>query len=164
VEREKLLNMVAPCSMLCYTCMGCKDGAIATCAKKLYNYNKGVCEFRGQHMSEDERKEWHSFFNQFQETLYNFSLSECPGCRNFPADVNPFGGCIIHKCTLEHGVDFCADCSDFPCDKPKDFFDEKLLQVWENGNRRIQEIGAEAYFEEKKDTSHYSHYVESEKE
>ncbi|MFR1477820.1 MAG: DUF3795 domain-containing protein [Hydrogeniiclostridium mannosilyticum] len=71
-------------------------------------------------------KEWHTFFNQFQETLYTFSVSGCPGCRNFPEACNPFGNCTIHKCTIEHGVDFCADCSEFPCTKPKDVFDEKL--------------------------------------
>jgi len=38
MEREKLLQCVAPCSLLCYTCPAFQNGGIAKCASKLCKY------------------------------------------------------------------------------------------------------------------------------
>ena len=161
MEKEKLPDYVAPCSLLCYTCMGFKDGPISECAKKLYIYTEGICEFRSAHMSEEQREEWHSFFHEYHDTLKNLSGTSCPGCRNNPVSCSAFEGCVIPACVKERGVDFCAECDAFPCQKARDFFaarDEELSRVWENGSRRLKEVGMDAYFEEKKDISHYIHY------
>lgn len=166
MEKEKLLDYVAPCSLLCYTCMGFKDGPISQCAKRLYIYNEGVCEFRSTHMLTEKRKEWHSKFNEFHETLLNFSGASCTGCRNDPSSCGGIEGCVVPNCVKEHGVDFCADCNEFPCQKAKDFFathDDKISKAWETGNRLIKKVGIDAYFTEKKDVSHYIHYKENEK-
>ena len=164
MEKEKLLKYVAPCSLLCYTCMGCKDGAIPEYAGKLYNCMQGVGEFRASHMPENAKQEWYSFFDGFMETLDNFTKATCPGCRVDPQHGSTIGDCIIPDCVKEHGVDFCAECNEFPCQKAKNFCagHTGLNKVWENNNRRISEIGIEAYFEENKDVSHYIHHKKAE--
>lgn len=163
MEREKLLHEVAPCSLLCYTCTGYKDGVIAECAKKLHTYLDGFEKLVGRNMSKEDRENWYRDFNTFRGTLANIG-GGCHGCR---ADASLKGGCIegcvIPECVKERGVDFCADCREFPCQRARDFFasyDGKVEEVWEKGTERIREIGIEAYFEERKNVSHYLHYNE----
>ncbi len=70
---------------------------------------------------------------------------------------------MIPSCVQERGIDFCAQCSEFPCEKARVMFDghdDKIGGAWEEGSRRLREIGLEAYFAEKKDVSHYLHYKE----
>ena len=35
MEKEKLLDCVAPCSLLCYACPSFIDGPVSECAKKI---------------------------------------------------------------------------------------------------------------------------------
>ncbi len=164
MEKEKLLDYIAPCSLLCYTCMAFKDGAIPTCARKLHTYSDGYCELRSAHLPESERETWHREFQTFHDTLGYLGMASCPGCRNDPSAENGcFEGCVIPVCVKERGLNFCAECEEFPCRMAREFLDrqdDKVGVAWETGSRRIREVGAEAYFEEKKDTSQYQHYKE----
>ncbi|MCL2772587.1 MAG: DUF3795 domain-containing protein [Oscillospiraceae bacterium] len=151
MEKEKLLNYIAPCSLLCYTCMSFKDGPSSTSAKKVYNYSDGWGEFYNTLIPEEKREEAYKEFSAFQNTLKFLGGASCPGCRNNPqSNKSGWGcaeGCVIPACVKEHGVDFCAECDEFPC------------QTCDNtGSKRIKEIGIEAYFEEMKDISHYIRY------
>lgn len=166
MEKEKLLDYVAPCSLLCYACPSLKTGTVAECARKLHNYWEGFCEFRSKHLPEESRDKWHAEFNAFDNTLQFLGGASCPGCRNNPpsskAGWGCLDGCVIPACAKAHGVDFCAECNDFPCREAKDFFatlgDDSITASWESETRRLREIGLEAYFEEKKDVSHYIRY------
>jgi hypothetical protein len=46
----------------------------------------------------------------------------CSGCRNIKGECQVLknygfsGNCKIYACTQEHKVEFCSDCSNFPCD------------------------------------------------
>jgi hypothetical protein len=43
----------------------------------------------------------------------------CIGCRNENGTIpflNMTEPCNVYKCTEKKGIDFCCDCSDFPCD------------------------------------------------
>lgn len=166
MEKGKLLQYVAPCSLLCYACGSFKDGPVSECARRLHTYWEGYCEFRSRYLPEESRSAWHTEFKAFDDTLQYLGGASCPGCRNNPpSNKGTWGcleGCVPQACVKEHGVDFCAECDEFPCQKAKDFFTthENLVDEWESGNRRIKEVGAEAYFEEKKDISHYIRYKE----
>lgn len=40
---------------------------------------------------------------------------QCPGCEKI--EGKPFWGtCETYKCAIEHGVDHCGLCNEFPCD------------------------------------------------
>ena len=154
MEKQKLLELTAPCSLLCYTCTAYKDGPVGECARKLYSYLDGFGEMRGQFLSEEGRKTWMAQFVEFCSTLQHIG-GVCPGCR-MEAGPGCIQGCPVPGCISEKGVDFCGECPEFPCQKAGDFFtaqNPRIAAAWEAGSRRIAEIGAEAYFEEKKGCS-----------
>jgi hypothetical protein len=69
MEKEKLLDCVAPCSLLCYACPSFIDGPVSECARRLHNYWDGFCEFKSKYLSEKECRAWHSEFKAFDDTL-----------------------------------------------------------------------------------------------
>lgn len=161
MDREKLLHYVAPCSLLCYTCPGLKDGVVAECASKLCRYFEGYYDFNDANLPEKFRGMLDEF-KVFHNRLERYSRRHCPGCRNNPgANTGCIPGCVVPECVKAHGVDFCGDCPEFPCQKAREFFDTVNPVIgadWENGGQRIRDVGIDAYFEEKKDVSHYISY------
>ena len=159
MEREALLQYVAPCSLLCYTCSGYKNGGISKCANQLCQYFEGYYDFIDAVIPEENRG-WLQEFQTFYDRLVRYADRPCLGCRS---DVKSgcIEGCVVPECIREKGIDFCAECPEFPCEKGKRFFagiNNMIGKDWENGNRRIIEVGIERYFEEKKDASHYKSY------
>lgn len=161
IDMQELLNCVAPCSLLCYTCPASQNGAISKYASTLCNYFEGYYEFNDANILE-EYHSWLKEFKTFHCKLEKYTKPHCVGCRN-----NPFPGsgcmegCVIPSCTKEHNVNFCAECSDFPCKKAKDFYskiNDTIASDWQSGNQRIKEVGIRQYFDEKKDVSHYISY------
>ena len=52
----------------------------------------------------------------------------CPGCRNLrgkPAHL--MMPCRVYPCAVEKQVQFCCDCSDFPCDYLHPYLDQAKL-------------------------------------
>ncbi|WP_167954876.1 DUF3795 domain-containing protein [Anaerosporobacter faecicola] len=164
MEKKEVLQYIAPCSLCCFTCPAMKEGAIAQCARKLCTLFEGYYDFNDANIAKENRS-WLSDFADFYKKLEQYTQPGCPGCRNNPTPGKGcIEGCIIPSCVKEHGVDVCAECIEFPCKKAKEFF-QGINQVigydWEKGNKRIQEIGIQAYFEEKKEVSHYVSYKKS---
>ena len=58
---------------------------------------------------------------------FNRDSFPCPGCRAAEGKVacskesfefaRVDGRCATYACSVEHGVDFCCDCHEFPCEK-----------------------------------------------
>ncbi len=86
----------------------------------------------------------------FKELLMHFSQAECGGCRN---GEHRYQNCGVAYCTERKGVDFCAQCNEFPCSNTN--FDPNLKEKWLKMNGRMKEIGVEAYFEETKNQPRY---------
>ena len=156
--KEELLHAVAPCSMMCHTCPGCQGGAIEETAKKLLKYFEGYYEFNDTMLPEQYRG-WLEQFDRFRAYLGKYARRSCPTCRETPENGR---GCIencpVRSCYKGKGVDFCAECDEFPCEKAKNFFMNHhpiVAEDWEKGSVRIREIGIVAYFEERKEISHY---------
>jgi hypothetical protein len=150
--------------LLCYTCPGLKDGAIAYHAAKLCHYFVGYYDFQDANLPEQYRS-WLSAFQEFHQRLEHYADRPCLGCRETPTFGGCLPGCVVPSCVIERGIDYCAECSDFPCQEARDVFasaNELLARSWEEGSRRIREIGIEAYFEEKRDTPHYAGYAKKE--
>ena len=157
-SKEELLRAVAPCSMMCHTCPGCQGGAMEQTAKQMLKLLEGYYEFNDAMLPEQYRG-WLEQFEGFRAYLEKYTRRSCPTCRETPEDGK---GCIedcpVRMCFREKGVDFCAECDEFPCEKAKLFFLTRhpiIAGDWENGSRKLREIGLEAYFEEKKGISHY---------
>lgn len=145
---EEILNILAPCGLNCRKCMANVDGEIRQYSLKLKellgpNFDQYADRFKG-FMPVFEN------YSRFKELLEFFTQAECTGCRN---GACRYPACGVMKCFSGKGVDFCFQCSEFPCDKSN--FDPGLKQRWIEMNTRMKEIGVEAFFEETKDQGRY---------
>ena len=155
---DKILNDVAPCSMFCSTCTGCKDGEISFHAMELLRLLEGYEEFLDKNLKKEYKHKLDDY-KLFQKELKKLACPKCGGCRKGGANGCSIKGCFINECTKEHGVNYCGECSLFPCDKVnKKVFKENVLKKWYEGNQRIKEVGISSYYEEKKNTPHYIDY------
>lgn len=153
MNRAQLLEKIAPCSLLCHTCGAYKNGLICKTASQLFKYMDGVKEFYEKHNPSQVEK-----FIIFYENLENYSKGSCPGCRNGEHCGCSIKGCFILKCTMEHNVDFCGECEEFPCNKTNILFDDEVYKQWLCGNQAIQREGIEVFWEENCRNPHYKVY------
>ena len=89
MKSTKYFSLTAPCGIDCSTCQCYK----AKDDPKLLAYLAALPAFK------------------------NSSLP-CKGCRSVEGKCPALGGiCATYTCTLEHQVDFCFECPEFPCGK-----------------------------------------------
>lgn len=158
MTKEEMISAIGPCSIMCYTCYGYIKGGIRKHAECLYELYKGWYEGHVNAYKHDltkERIEKLNKINIFNEMLQGLYNGEgCTGCQT---NNGEHGGCIagcgIPKCSKEHGVNFCADCKEFPCQR--EYVPETIKQIWLDGNSYIKEYGFEKYFERNKGIAHY---------
>lgn len=158
IARELLLEYVAPCSLLCYTCPSCKKGIVCDLAKQLNHYVEGYGESLKKSYPNFCYKKVLKKYDNFKEQLDRLSAHKCLGCRLGAGENGVcMVGCIIPECTKEQGVDFCGECNKFPCDKVKAgaVYNVELYEKWLDGSQKIKEVGAIAYFDEESKKAHY---------
>lgn len=156
---EEILNDVAPCSMFCSTCTGCQYGQISYHAKELLHLLEGHEEFLDKNLKKEYSYKLDEY-RLFHKKLKKYAYPKCAGCRNGGANGCSIKGCIIPKCTKEHGVDFCAECPEFPCNRVNEsIYKKTTIKKWLNGNTQIKDNGIEKYYEENKNIPHYIDYT-----
>jgi hypothetical protein len=139
---------LAPCGLVCYTCAAAKEGAIQAHAGALSRLLESFDRFAEQFSTYEPRL---NKYPDFKEVLLLLAEGSCEGCRSGKC---MYPDCYVSPCIAEKGIDFCYECEAFPCEEVN--FDRALRIKWRRANRRMREIGAEAYFEEVKDRSHYT--------
>ena len=150
-----ILNAVAPCSMFCSTCTGCKYGDISLHAKELLRLLDGHKEFLEKNLKKEYRHKLDEFI-VFQNKFKKYANPKCGGCRNGGSSGCSIKSCFINECCKEHNVNFCGECSLFPCDKVNNtVFKDNVVKKWFDGNTRIKQIGINSYYEERKNIPHY---------
>lgn len=155
---NKILKAVAPCSMFCSTCTGCKYGDISLHATLLVKLLEGHEEFLDKNLKSQYRDRLDEF-KIFMKRLKKFANPKCGGCRNGGASGCSIKGCVIPECVKEHNVNYCGECNEFPCNKvKKSGFKETTIKKWLDGSNKIKEIGIENYYQENKDVPHYIDY------
>jgi hypothetical protein len=128
-------------------------------AGKLHNYLKGFYEFQVENLPGDQKSRAERV-KVFDESLLRFMKPRCNGCRNGTDPGTRVKGCFILECTKEHGVDYCGECSAFPCSKvDTKLFHPTVYNRWLRGNKRIREVGAAQFFDEEKGKSHYIDFM-----
>lgn len=90
-------------------------------------------------------------YADFKEFLDHLSVATCQGCRKEKCKL--FKTCNVRACSEEKQVDYCFQCSCFPCENTG--FDEHLYKRFVAINKRMQEVGVEKYYEEVKDLPRY---------
>lgn len=154
-------KLIAPCGLYCGTCTFYNDSEIRKTAVRLKQLLDGF-EYVAKIFEQDAPalKDYPEFLN----VLKYISKQDCLGCR--------FGGgkesgaacmpltCPMLLCTIEKGLDFCYQCTEFPCEMIsnafKDTANKGLIDIWINSNNRMKKIGLDRYLEEKKKEQRYN--------
>jgi hypothetical protein len=150
MERKEVLQKVAPCGLICYTCAAASDGAIQVHSRALLSLLEGFDGFAERFSAHEPRLKAYPYF---REVLGLFAEAGCQGCREGDC---MYPGCPVWPCIKEKEHDFCFECADFPCDEAD--FDPALREKWMSANERMREIGPEAYLQEVKEESHYAQH------
>lgn len=144
---QEILDDLAPCGLSCRKCFACSRGDIGGHSKELKrllgNFDIYAERFSG-FLPE------FSDYPSFKRMLSYFSEPDCKGCRQ---GTCKYPNCGVVGCHRQKMVDFCFQCDEFPCEKTN--FDPHLKHRWIRMNRRMKEIGVEAYYEETKDLCRY---------
>ena len=123
---EKAVKSIAPCGLDCSRCVSYKQGDIVSLSRelkeKLTNY-----EVFAERMKEvvPVLKDYSAFMN----ILEYFIQGDCDGCRNTD---KPKCQCNINSCIKDHNVNFCAECSSFPC--TPNSYNQNILDLWKDSN------------------------------
>jgi hypothetical protein len=148
VEKDHILDVLAPCGLNCGKCLAFKGGDIAAHALALKellgnfdNYARRFSAFRPVFTN----------YPQFRELLAHLSEAGCTGCRRGACG---YPGCGVAACSGEKGFDFCFQCPEFPCARSN--LDPDLRNRWIAMNRRMEEVGVESYYEETKNSPRYT--------
>lgn len=152
---DDILKDVAPCSLLCRNCTGCKYGTISKTSKELIRLLEGHEEFLDKNLKKEYRHKLDEY-KLFHKKLEKYANPKCSGCREGGATGCSIKGCFILKCTKEHNVNYCGECNEFPCNLVNNkTFKDTTINKWLKGNTYIKEQGIEKYYEENKDIPHY---------
>ena len=131
---------LAPCGLDCSRCADYEHGEIKGVSTRLI-------ELLGNYLPLARMKERavpvFEHYEQFHELLKEFSRAGCSGCRGDQVLCPTV--CSARFCHKENGVDFCFQCTLYPCDRQ---FSGKLRERWLFINNRMKEIGPAAYCEE----------------
>ena len=147
MNRKDLLNRLAPCGLDCSRCYAFADGEISILSKKLGQL-LGDFEKYALRFSDDLPIFTH--FPSFRLLLDYMARVDCLGCRRGNCR-HPL--CAVKNCHKKKNVDYCFQCTEFPCENTG--FSKELKQRWIQRNYRMKEIGIEAYYEETKKLPRY---------
>lgn len=150
MEYEQIKNRLAPCGLNCGKCFAYKDGDIVESSKQLIKL-LGNFDVYAERFVELLDKPVFKKYPQFKEMLEYFSISECSGCRKEKCKL--FKNCKVRLCSEKRGVDYCFQCSDFPCGDTG--FDKHLNERSVSINRQMEKIGVEKYYNEIKNKPRY---------
>jgi len=144
---KEILNHLAPCGLDCSKCFAFSEGEIKLLSLRLEQL-LGAFDRYAERFS--RFLPVFTNYSSFKTLLSHFARANCLGCRK--------GDCIYPNCGVAgcykiKGVDFCFQCSEFPCEKTN--FDSDLKRRWIQMNRRMKDVGVEAYYNETKDMPRY---------
>ncbi|MCL2682066.1 MAG: DUF3795 domain-containing protein [Bacteroidales bacterium] len=150
MDYEFIKTRLAPCGGYCGNCFAFSEGKICELSKDLQN-NLGNFDEYAERFVNLLNEPLFLNYSEFKEMLNYFSFGKCKGCRKEKCAV--FKGCNVRECSENKGVDFCFQCSEFPCNNTG--FDEHLQKRWIARCIKMKECGVEAYYNEIKNEPRY---------
>jgi hypothetical protein len=150
IMQQDLLDKFGPCGLLCEKCFAYDKGPIRFHAEQLQQNLGNFDNYANRFVILLDEPKFGNY-PVFKEFLKLISAANCVGCRK--QDCHLFNDCKVKDCYKEKRVDFCFQCTDFPCDHTG--FDENLNQRWLKINQKIIDIGLENYYNEIKDKPRY---------
>jgi len=150
MEYKQIINRIAPCGLHCGKCFAFIDGDIRKHSIGLKEA-LGNFDIYAQRFVELLDEPAFKKYPEFKVLLSYFASVKCNGCRNESCKI--FKGCMVRDCHVKKEVDFCFQCSEFPCLNTG--FDQHLQKRFVDINTRMKEIGVKIYYEEIKDKPRY---------
>ena len=135
-DSEFIKGRIAPCGLHCGKCFAFADGDISYHSNELKR-SLGNFDVYAQRFVAMLDEPVFAKYPDFKEFLDHLSVATCQ----------------VRACSEEKQVDFCFQCSQFPCENTG--FDEHLYKRFVTINRRMQEIGVEKYYEEVRNIPRY---------
>lgn len=147
-ENELIASRLGPCGLSCGNCLAFVDGPIS-------NLSGLLAERLGERFGEYAKRfeamnPVFEHYDSFRTLLDYFASGSCQGCRESGC---LFKDCKVTGCAKEHGVDFCFQCDEFPCDKHG--MPDGLSERWQANNEKMAEIGSAAWYCQCKDKPRY---------
>lgn len=146
---KPLREILSPCGLDCGKCLANPDSPIACRARELREELGGFADYAPRFAEYDPAFARYPAFAALLDHLAD--KGSCPSCRSGNC---LFQGCFVSRCTREKGLDYCADCAEFPCAGANLPF--HLDALWRRSNQAIREMGAEAFYATIKDHPRYA--------
>ncbi len=148
---ERIKESLAPCGLCCETCFAHVNGDIGKYSMKLKEKlgNFHIKAKRFETLLDDP------IFNKyphFKEMLDYFASENCKGCRNEQCKL--FKECGVRGCHQDKKIDFCYQCTQFPCDRTN--FEPDMYKGWKIQNEKIRDMGIEDFYEKTKNRPRYT--------
>ncbi|MFN8258452.1 MAG: DUF3795 domain-containing protein, partial [Bacteroidales bacterium] len=121
MEPTEIKDKIAPCGLNCSKCFAFEQGEIKKNAQKL-NSLLGNFDIYANRFATLLNEPVFDKFQDFKQVLNYFSEVKCKGCRN--ENCKLFQNCRVRECSRDKKIDFCYQCTEFPCNKTG--FDEHL--------------------------------------
>jgi hypothetical protein len=150
MDYKLIKNRLAPCGLYCGGCFAYIDGDIRKHSKGLKE-SLGEFDIYAERFVELLNEPVFKNYPEFKRLLAYFASVECKGCRKENCKI--FKSCRVRDCHEKKNVDFCFQCSDFPCNNTG--FDKHLYERSVMINKRMSEIGVEEYYSEIKNKPRY---------
>jgi hypothetical protein len=150
MDYDFIKSRLGPCGLHCGKCIAFVDGDIKNYSNKLKD-SLGDFEIYANRFVDLIHEPVFNKYKDFNELLTYFASVDCAGCRKERCKI--FKDCKVRDCHERKNVDFCFECSDFPCNNTG--FDQHLEKRSIDINKRMQEIGVQEYYNEIKDKSRY---------
>ncbi|NMM62546.1 DUF3795 domain-containing protein [Clostridium sp. P21] len=144
---EQAVKDLAPCGNDCSRCASYENSKIVKLSKEL---NESLENF--ENMAK-KTKDFMPIFNHYEEflaILRHFSKGSCPGCR---FSDKPTCQCSINTCHKKEKVNFCFECSKYPCNPTT--YNESLSRVWKENNDNMKNKGVDTFYAAQKEKPRY---------
>lgn len=134
---EQAVKELSPCGLDCSRCVSYKEGKIVKLSQELIKQLTGF-----ERMANLFKNAVPVFQNytHFLEILKQLSTGSCPGCRYGDSACN----CKAKDCHKDQKVDFCFQCSQYPCTQEN--VNEKLYGIWKSNNNFMKDKGVEDFY------------------
>lgn len=151
MEDTQIIDKLGYCGLHCGKCFAFNNGKIQELIKQLQYELEGFEVYAQRYIDILEEPMFQNY-PQFKTFLDFLSKQNCKGCRYEKCKL--FKTCKVRPCAQEKNVDFCFECTEFPCKNSG--FDKHLEQRYEKINKTIKETGVEDYYNTIKNRQRYA--------
>ncbi|EHI98586.1 hypothetical protein CDLVIII_1900 [Clostridium sp. DL-VIII] len=144
---DQAVKDLAPCGNDCLRCVYYEKSKVVLLSKEL---NENLINFEKMAEKIKDFMPIFNYYEQFSAILKHFSSGNCPGCRY---SDKPKCQCSINTCHKNENINFCFECSKYPCAPTT--YNEELTKTWKENNDAMKKIGAYNFYLTQKEQPRY---------